>query len=117
MVACGSGVVRLDHVQQEALLGDAEAGEGLVQVAGVQAGAVQVHHATGVVHTVGLQAGTEGGVLVDDDILALQVVADSDFNHGMYPFHSLKKFCWFREGGAGDLPAPDGDCRPWIRRR
>lgn len=105
MVACGSGVVRLDHVQQEALLSDAEAGEGLVQVAGVQAGAVQVHHATGVVHAVGLQAGTEGGVLVDDDILALQVVADSDFNHGMYPFHSLKSFVGLgKVGRAGSPP-------------
>lgn len=34
-IACESGVIGLDHIQQEALLGDTELSEGLVEVAGV----------------------------------------------------------------------------------
>lgn len=58
-IACESGVIGLDHIQQEALLGDTELSEGLVEVAGVQGRPVEVHDATGIVNTVRLQTGTQ----------------------------------------------------------
>lgn len=74
LIACESGVIGLDHIQQEALLGDTELSEGLVEVAGVQRGTVEVHDATGVVNAVCLQAGTQGSGLVDDNGLALDML-------------------------------------------
>ena len=91
---CRLGVVSLHHIQQEALLSDAEGGKGLIQVAGVQRRTIQVHHATSVIDTIGLQAGAQGGILVDDNRLTLDVVADSNLNHDKISFNSINFFVW-----------------------
>ena len=85
-IACESGVIGLDHIQQEALLGDTELSEGLVEVAGVQGRPVEVHDATGIVNTVRLESGTQGGGLDDDNGLALDLVATIHLNHNASPF-------------------------------
>ena len=110
-IACESGVIGLDHIQQEALLGDTELSEGLVEVAGVQGRPVEVHDATGLVNTVRLQTGTQGGGLVDDNGLALDIVANSNLNHNVSPLIQ-NLFCCERKGAAMSRPL-----RPVITER
>jgi hypothetical protein len=83
------GVIRLNDIQQEALLGDTELLEGLIEVAGIQGRTIEVHNTTGVINTVRLKAGTQSGVLVDDDSLTLDIVADSNLNHYVFSFYSF----------------------------
>ena len=81
-------VIRLDHVQQEALLSDTEACKGLVEVAGVQGGTVEMHNTASIVNAVCLKAGAERGVFVDDNGFALYVVTYSYLNHYVFSFDS-----------------------------
>lgn len=80
-----SGVVRLDDIQQEALLGDAHLLEGLVKIAGVEGGTVEVHDAASVVDLILFQNRAEGGGLIDEDGFALDVIAYSNLNHIVSP--------------------------------
>ena len=69
----------------------AELGEGLVQIAGAQGGAIQGHHAGGIVDARVLQGAAQGGVGVDVISNLLKVVTDSHTDHIMYSL-SFKKF-------------------------
>ena len=77
----GLGVVSLNNVQQEALLSDAELLKRLIQVAGSQCRTIQAHRATGIIYAIVFQAGTQSSVLIDDNGLTLQIVANSNFNY------------------------------------
>ena len=74
-------VVGLDDVEKHAVARDAEGGEGLVHLRGGQGSAVEGGDATGVVHVVRGQRFLDDGVLVNDDALAGEIVADDNLDH------------------------------------
>lgn len=83
-----SGVVGLDNVEQVALLGDVELGEGLIQIACGEGCAIKVHCALGVVNACVSQDGTQGGGRIDDNGLALEVITYNYLNHNFFSFNS-----------------------------
>lgn len=77
-----SGVILLGNVDQVALFRDTEVREGLIQVACGQRGTIQLGLAGGVIDIMSFQDGAQGGVGVNGVGVAVQVIDDSDVNHG-----------------------------------
>ena len=79
-----SCVVGLRDRQQVAMIADTELVERLIEIAGAQGNAVQVHAGYCIIDSILFEHLPDRGVAVNDNILSIHIISDSNSNHGVY---------------------------------